>query len=213
MLERVALKGTPFPDGSGQKAGMHAELQKMKPWQPEAQKTDPAQVTPQPAAEDEPQIVSAQEVAHMQPWSPADLEKARRAAGSGTLPAPTPHEDQPKVLSEADLPQKTPWSTRAAQQADQLAQQAELAAAQAEIDAQKKQSLFEQEDTAQDKVDADHAARQAKELELRAKVAEEIAEEQAQWATEQGELRTANHILAADPTLWQVDENTTLPKT
>ncbi|MBD5559051.1 MAG: hypothetical protein HDQ87_01630, partial [Clostridia bacterium] len=51
------------------------------------------------------------------------------------------------------------------------------------------------------------------ELELRAKVAEQIAAEQAEWAVEQGELRTANHILEKDPELWNVDENTTLPKT
>lgn len=116
-------------------------------------------------------------------------------------------------LKPSELPpEKEPWSTLASEEADELAQKSELAAAQAEIDAKNKLNLFNTEGTAADKVAADHAAADAKEAELRAKVAEEVAEEQARWATEQGELRFANRILATDPSLYQADADTTLPK-
>lgn len=239
MEKLTALKGMPFPAGGAGGADVEAELKRMKIWHPDAEPaaSEPeaasqsagSQSAPQdivdvdasraPAKEtsagahplDEPQVVSAEQVAHMKPWNPASPQSSR-GASADTLPKPKTGEDKPQVLTEADLPHKTPWSTLASQEADQLAHQAELQAAQAEIDAKDKLGLFEKENTAADKVAADDAEKEAKELELRAKVAEEIAEEQAQWAVEQGELRTANRILATDPELWQTDENTTLPK-
>lgn len=238
-LEKLtALKGMPFPAGGMSGADMEAELKRMKTFHPDEQTAGAEGAAEQAAAKpgsgdaaggqdvvdvhtgaapggahplDEPQVVSAEQVAHMKPWDPATLKKAPATSGSA-LPPTAPGEDKPKVVSQSDLPHKTPWSTLASQEADQLAHQAELDAAQAEIDARSKLGLFEKENTAADKVAADEAAKEAKELELRAKVAEEIAEEQAQWAVEQGELRTANNILATDPQLWQTDEDMTLPK-
>lgn len=232
MEKLTALRGTPFPQGaSTDPAALSAELKHMKALQPQ----EDASTAPEKAADvqisagakqadsapaaaagrplDQPEVVSAEQVAHMKPWNPDVLHEAGKASSAGPLPQPSPKEDQPQTLTEADLPHKTPWSTLASQEADQLAHEAALQAAQAEIDAKNKLSLFQKEDTAEDKVAADTAAREAKELERRAEVAEEIAQEQAQWALEQGELRTANHILATDPQLWQTDENTTLPKT
>lgn len=237
MEKLTALKGMPFPDSGMNSAGMEAELQHMKKWHadgaapaaPQEGRNAPPDEAPAAVVDvhqtapgtpagtalhplDEPQVVTAEQVAHMKPWNPDVLKQAGASADKSTLPAPTAGEDRPQVLNDSDLPHKTPWSTLASQEADDLAHQAELQAAQAEIDARSKMSLFEKENTAADKVAADDAAKEAKELGLRAKVAEEIAEEQAQWAVEQGELRTANHILATDPQLWQTDENTTLPR-
>lgn len=104
------------------------------------------------------------------------------------------------------------WSVTASQEADQLAHQSELQAAQAEIDAKNKEALFSKAGTAEEKVAALEAEKEAKEMELRAQMAEQIAAEQAQWATEQGELRMANQILEKDPALYDVDQNTTLPR-
>lgn len=104
------------------------------------------------------------------------------------------------------------WSVTASQEADQLAHQSELQAAQAEIDAKNKEALFSKDGPAEEKVAALEAEKEAKEMALRAQMAEQIAAEQAQWATEQGELRMANQILEKDPALYDVDQNTTLPR-
>ncbi|MBD5560719.1 MAG: hypothetical protein HDQ87_10290, partial [Clostridia bacterium] len=169
-MERVALKGTPFPPVGPDESDLSAELARMKtmklekdtaPKEPAADSVETGTAAP---AMDQPQIVSAQKVAHMKAWNPADLEKARQAKDAGALPKPAPGEDQPKVVSEADLPHKTPWSTLASEEADKLAHEAELQAAQAEIDAKQKQSLFEKEETAADKVAAADAAKDAEEL-------------------------------------------------
>lgn len=118
----------------------------------------------------------------------------------------------PQSGAAAENPQKAPWSVTASQEADQLARQSELDAAQAEIDAKNKLALFNKDGTAEEKVAAQEAEKEAKELELRAQMAEEVAAEQARWATEQGELLTANKILEQHPDLYDVDQNTTLPK-
>lgn len=129
------------------------------------------------------------------------------------LPFPEAETKIEPPLKPSELPpEKEAWSTQAYEESSKLAHESELEAAQAEIDAKKKLQLFNTDGTAAEKVAADDAALDAKELEHRAEIAQEIAAEQAQWATEQGELRTANRILETDPKLYETDFSTTLPK-
>lgn len=119
---------------------------------------------------------------------------------------------EPPITPSEEKPMAEAWSTKAADMTEKLAHESELQAAQAEIDAKNKLNLFSTDGTAAEKVAADDAALDAKEMEKRAQIAEEIASETAQWATEQGELRMANHILEVDPNLYETDSKTTLPR-
>lgn len=108
--------------------------------------------------------------------------------------------------------QGVPWSTWAAEDSVSLADSLALKAAQAEQTAANKRALFEKEGTPEEKVAAQKAEDAAKEMDRTASIAQQIRDEQQEWAVEQGELFTANQILAADPKMYYTDAETRLPE-